>query len=140
MAEWKIFALGAAIFAGMTAVLAKVGVKDIPSNLATLVRTIVIILFITMIVTIRQEWQHEALMNKKSMLFLILSGFATGLSWLCYYRALQIGPVAMVASIDKLSLVFAIIFSVLFLGEKLTPIAFVGLGMIVTGTFLVAMR
>jgi transporter family protein len=92
MTDWKLFAVGSAFFAGLTAVLAKIGVKDIPSNLATLIRTFVIIIFLGALVAARQEWKNPLLLNRHSLIFLVLSGLATGLSWICYYRALQTGP------------------------------------------------
>jgi transporter family protein len=117
MSDWKLFALGSAFFAGLTAVLAKIGVKNIPSNTATFIRTIVILIFIFLIINARKEWQSFSSLNKSSLLFLILSGIATGLSWLCYFRALQTGPASLVAPIDKFSIIFAVILSIIFLGE-----------------------
>lgn len=140
MLDWKLFALGSAFFAGLTAVLAKVGVKDIPSNLATLIRTIVIILFLSALVAARREWQNPLLLNRKSLLFLVLSGFTTGLSWLCYYRALKTGPASLVAPIDKLSLVFAVMLAVLFLGERLNMYGWLGAAFITAGTLLIILK
>jgi bacterial/archaeal transporter family protein len=140
MVDWKIFALGSAFFAGITAVLAKIGVKDIPSNLATLIRTIVIIAFLSLIVFSRKEWRNPFSLNKHSLLFLVLSAITTGLSWMCYYRALQNGPASLVAPIDKLSLVFAISCSVLFLGERLGLYQWLGAGMIAAGTILIIFK
>ncbi|MDT8286939.1 MAG: EamA family transporter [Elusimicrobiales bacterium] len=137
MADWKLFAFGAAFFAGLTAVLAKVGVKDIPSNLATLIRTIVIIAFLGALVWARSEWRNPLELNRHSVIFLMLSGLATGLSWICYYRALQTGPASLVAPIDKLSIVFAIALSVIFLGERLNPYQWAGASMIAAGTLLI---
>lgn len=140
MADWKIFAFGAAFFAGLTAVLAKVGVKDIPSNLATLIRTIVIIAFLGALVWARNEWRNPLELNRHSVIFLVLSGLATGLSWICYYRALQTGPASLVAPIDKLSIVFAIALSVIFLGERLNPYQWAGASMIAAGTLLIILK
>ena len=140
MLDWKLFALGSAFFAGLTAVLAKVGVKDIPSNLATLIRTIVIIAFLGLLVGIRQEWKNPLLLNRRCLVFLVLSGITTGLSWLCYYRALQSGPASLVAPIDKLSLAVAILFSVIFLGEQLNMYQWLGAGFIVAGTLIVLFK
>ena len=140
MLDWKLFAIGSAFFAGITAVLAKVGVKDIPSNLATLLRTMVIIVFLGLLVAVRHEWKDPFLLNRRCLIFLVLSGITTGLSWLCYYRALQGGPASLVAPIDKLSLVFAIMFSLLFLGEHLNPYQWVGAGMVVAGTLIVIFK
>ncbi len=140
MTDWKLFAIGSAFFAGLTAVLAKVGVKDIPSNLATLIRTFVIIAFLGALVAARQEWKNPLLLNRHSLIFLILSGLATGLSWICYYRALQTGPASLVAPIDKLSLVFAIVLSVLVLGERLGAYQWLGAAMIAAGALLIILK
>jgi transporter family protein len=138
--DWKVFAFGSAVFAGMTAVLAKVGVKNIPSNLATLIRTCVIIIFLGLLVGVRKEWLNPFSLNKRSLLFLALSGITTGLSWLCYYRALQTGPASIVAPIDKLSLVLAILFAMLFLGERLNAYQSIGASFVVVGVLLIALK
>ena len=140
MTDWKMFAVGSAFFAGLTAVLAKVGVKDIPSNLATLIRTFVIIAFLGGLVWARHEWKNPLLLNRHSLVFLVLSGLATGLSWICYYRALQTGPASLVAPIDKLSLVFAIVLSVFFLGERLGLYQWFGALMIAAGALLIIFK
>ncbi len=118
--QWQLFALSAAFFASLTAIFGKIGVSNLNSNLATFIRTIVILMVTAVIISLRQEWQRPESLPLKSLIFLVLSGLATGLSWLCYYRALQLGPAAKVAPIDKLSVVFVIIFATIFLGEKLT--------------------
>jgi len=138
--DWKLFAIGSAFFAGLTAVLAKVGVRNISSNLATLIRTIVIITFLSILVGIRREWENPLLLNRKSLIFLVLSGITTGLSWLCYYRALKTGPASLVAPIDKLSLVFAVVLSILFLGERLNTFEWIGAFLIVAGTLVIIFR
>lgn len=140
MLDWKLFALGSAVFAGLTAVLAKVGVKDIPSNLATLIRTIVILIFLVLLVGLRQEWKNPLLLNRRCLIFLVLSGIATGLSWLCYYRALQTGPASLVAPIDKLSLFFAVMLSVLFLRERLGVYEWLAVGLIFAGTMIIILK
>jgi len=140
MLDWKIFAVGSALFAGLTAVLAKVGVKNVSSNLATLIRTIVIIVFIGAIVAFRGEWKNPFLLEKRSLIFLVLSAIATGLSWLCYFRALQTGPASLVAPIDKLSLVFAVILSIMFLGERLNMYQLFGVFLITLGTLVVILK
>jgi len=137
MSDWKLFALGSAFFAGLTAVLAKIGVKNIPSNTATFIRTIVILIFIFLIINARKEWQSFSSLNKSSLLFLILSGIATGLSWLCYFRALQTGPASLVAPIDKFSIIFAVILSIIFLGESLCFMQWIGIILITSGTILI---
>ena len=139
-ANWKLFALASAFFAGLTAVLAKIGVEKIPSNLATALRTGVVLLFLIGFVTLRQEWQNPLHLSPRSLTFLALSGLATGLSWLCYYRALQLGPASLVAPLDKASVVVAIGLSVLFLGERLNPWQWSGAALITMGVILSVMH
>jgi transporter family protein len=134
--SWVLFALGSAFFAGLTALFGKIGVAGINSNLATFIRTLVILAVTAAILSLRDEWQPASPIQSKTWLFLVLSGIATGLSWLCYYRALQLGPVSKVAPIDKLSVAFAILLGVLFVGESLTwPIA-IGGGLIISGSIV----
>ncbi len=140
MSDWKIFALGSALFAGMTAVLAKGGVKNVPSNLATLIRTFVIIIFLGLVIGLRREWKNPFLLDRHSLIFLVLSGITAGLSWLCYFRALQSGPVSLVAPIDKLSLVFAVVLALLFLGERLSVPQWLGICLIAAGTFIAVLK
>ncbi len=132
--SWIPFALGSAFFAGLTALFGKIGVAGINSNLATFIRTLVILGVTASILSLRDEWRPASPIQPQTWIFLILSGIATGLSWLCYYRALQLGPVSRVAPVDKLSVVFAIALGVLFVGETMTwPIA-IGGGLIVAGS------
>lgn len=138
--DWKWFAVGSAFFAGLTAVLAKVGVKNISSNLATLIRTIVIIAFLGILVGLRREWENPFLLNRRSLIFLVLSGLTTGLSWLCYYRALKTGPASIVAPIDKLSIFFAIILAILFLGERLNIFQWIGTFLIFAGALVLVFK
>jgi len=134
--SWILFALGSAFFAGLTALFGKIGVAGINSNLATFIRTIVILGVTAAILSLRDEWRPTGPIQPKTWLFLVLSGIATGFSWLCYYRALQLGPVSKVAPIDKLSVVFAILLGILFVGEALTwPVA-IGGGLIVAGSIV----
>lgn len=134
--SWVLFALGSAFFAGLTALLGKLGVAGINSNMATLIRVVVIFAVTAALVASRSEWQRLDTISAKTWLFLVLSGIATGLSWLCYYRALQLGPVSRVAPIDKLSVVVAIVLGVVVAGETLTwPIALGG-GLIVSGSIV----
>jgi transporter family protein len=135
--NWLHWALLSALFAGLTAVLAKVGVKGIDSNLATAIRTVVILVFAWSIVFFR-GFDTLQKTTGRTWLFLILSGLATGASWLCYFRALQLGQAAKVAPVDKLSVVVAMVLAVLFLGEHLTWRHWVGAGLIVTGTIIIA--
>ena len=135
--NWVLFALGSAFFAGLTALLGKLGVAGINSNMATLIRVVVIFVVTMLIVWSRAEWQPLKNIGSRTWLFLIASGIATGLSWLCYYRALQLGPVSKVAPIDKLSVVIAIVLGLLFAGEKLTwPVAMGG-ALIVAGSVVI---
>jgi transporter family protein len=137
--RWELYALGSAFFAGLTAILGKLGVAGINSNLATFIRTLVIIVVTAVILFIRDEWRKPESIPANTWLFLTLSGIATGLSWLCYYRALQLGPVTKVAPIDKLSVAFAILLGVLFLGEHLTWQLAVGGSLIVLGSLVMVL-
>ena len=138
--SWQWYALGSAFFAGLTAVLAKAGVQGMPSNTATLIRTVVIGIFLTIVVSVRQEWLDPAVLTKKSIVFLVLSGLATGLSWMLYFRALQLGNVSMVSSVDKLSLPFAVILSIVFLSEHVGVQQWAGIALVTAGTFLIAVK
>jgi transporter family protein len=137
--SWLLFALGSAFFAALTALFGKLGVAGINSNLATFIRTIVILLVTAGILSLRGEWARPSGLPWHSWLFLVLSGIATGLSWLCYYRALQLGPVSKVAPIDKLSVAMVIVFGLLFLGEKPSLPMLVGGGLIVAGAMVIAL-
>jgi transporter family protein len=135
--SWILFAFGSAFFAGLTGYFGKLGVASINSNMATLIRTVVILGVTSAIVALRDEWQPMSGISTNTWTFLVLSGIATGLSWLCYYRALQLGPVSKVAPIDKLSVVFAIALGAIFLRESLTwPVA-VGGALIVAGSVVI---
>jgi bacterial/archaeal transporter family protein len=118
--NWIAWALLSALFAAATAILAKVGVEGVDSNIATAVRTSVIVVFTWLVAYLFSPRHAFAVPERKVLTFLVLSGIATGLSWLCYFRALQLGPASRVAPIDKLSVVLVILFAALFLGEKLT--------------------
>jgi transporter family protein len=138
MKTWALYALGSAFFAGLTAILGKIGVEGVNSNFATFIRTIVILIVTALILFMRSEWQNLSDVSQRSLLFLVLSGIATGLSWLCYYRALQLGPASKVAPVDKLSVAFAILLAVFFLGEKLTLKSAIGGGFVVIGSLVLA--
>ncbi|HSQ41173.1 MAG TPA: EamA family transporter [Fibrobacteraceae bacterium] len=135
--NWFTWALFSALFAGLTATLAKIGVKDVDSNLATAIRTTVI-LFVTWAIAWGKSAVHLGSVTGRTWLFLVLSGFATGASWLCYFRALQLGNASQVAPVDKLSVVVAIAFAAIFLGEHLTWHHWVGGSLIVAGAILIA--
>jgi len=138
-ADWRVFAIGSAIFAALTAIFGKIGVAEINSDLATFLRTLVILLVTALLVSARHEWQRPGSMSTKGVAFLVLSGVATGLSWLCYYRALQTGPASRVAPIDKLSVIFVILFGVLVLGERLTWKVGLGGILVTAGVMLMAL-
>ena len=137
-ASWQFWALAAAVFAALTAIFAKVGVENINSDYATFIRTIVILIVTAGILLALGEMQSPASVSPRTYLFLILSGLATGASWLCYFRALKIGNAAQVAPIDKMSVVLVAIFGVLFLGEKLSLMNWLGIVLIGGGAILVA--
>lgn len=133
---WAIFAILSAIFAALTSILAKIGIEGVNSNLATAVRTIVVVLMAWFMVFITGNQNGIVDINKKSWIFLILSGLATGASWLCYYKALQLGEASKVVPIDKLSIVITIVLAFIFLGEQITLKTLIGCCLIVTGTFI----
>ena len=133
---WAVFAVLSAVFAALTSILAKVGIKDVDSNLATAIRTVVVVAMSWLMVFITNAQSGITNIGKKSWIFLILSGLATGASWLCYYRALQTGPASVVVPIDKLSILVTIAFSYVVFHEKLTAKAGIGLVLIVAGTLL----
>lgn len=134
--SWQFYALGSAFFAGLTAILGKVGVQGINSNLGTFIRTVVILGVTSLLLTFRSEWQRTENLTARAVTFLVLSGVATGLSWLCYYRALQLGPASKVAPVDKLSVVFAVILAIVFLGEAMSWQVVVGGGLIAAGSVI----
>ena len=133
---WFIFAILSAIFAALTSILAKIGIEGVNSNLATAVRTIVVVLMAWLMVFITGSQNGLMDISKKSWIFLILSGLATGASWLCYYKALQIGEASKVVPIDKLSIVITVALAFLFLGEQITLKTLIGCSLIAVGTFL----
>lgn len=138
--SWFFWAILSAFFAGATAVLAKVGVDGVDSNLATAVRTTVILLFTWALFLVLAPARSVFALTPRNWIFLILSGLATGLSWICYFRALQLGQAAQVAPIDKLSVIFAIVCAVLFLHEKLDWQQWFGGGLICAGAILLALK
>jgi transporter family protein len=137
--SWFWFALLSAVFAALTNIFAKVGVTGVPSNLATWVRVIVILVVTTMLVIGRGEWSNPLSLPRKTIIFLVLSGIATGLSWLAYFKALQIGQAAQVGPVDKLSVVLVMIAGVMFLGESLNWRQWLGGLLILGGVVLVAL-
>src|SRR5271167_4227681 len=136
--SWQFWAVLSAIFAALTAIFAKVGIQNINSDFATFIRTIVIIAVLGGILTLTKEWQPLGSITTKTWVFLTLSGLATGASWLCYFRALQLGDASQVAPIDKLSVVIAMVLAFIFLGEQMTWQHVVGGALIVTGSIVLA--
>jgi len=137
---WVFWSLLAAVFAAATAILAKVGVRDTPSDLATLVRTLVVVAFAGLIVIATGQWRGVGELSPRTWLFLGLSGLATGASWLCYFRALKLGDAARVAPLDKLSVVLVAVLGTAFLGEQLSLKNWLGVAMIAGGAVLVALQ
>lgn len=138
--SWPAWAFLSAIFAAMTAILAKVGVQGINSNYATFIRTLVVIAFLAAILAVTGEFRPLSSLSYRSQLFLFLSGLATGLSWLCYFRALKLGPVSQVAPIDKLSLVIVAVLATSFLGEKLSGRNWLGVACMAAGALLLTLK
>lgn len=136
---WFIFAVLSAVFAALTSILAKVGIEGVDSNLATAIRTIVVVLMAWGMVFLTHSQSGLGEIGRKSWIFLILSGLATGASWLCYYRALQIGDVSKVVPIDKLSVVITIFMAFVFLGEQFTTKSLIGCLLIGAGTLVMVL-
>lgn len=137
---WLLFAIGSAGFAGVTAILAKIGIRDVDSNLATALRTVVILLFSWLMVFIVGSQHTLSSLSLHSLTFLILSGLATGASWLCYFRALQLGNVNKVTPVDKSSTILAMLLAFLFLGEPLNTLMVIGMGAMAVGTLMMIER
>lgn len=133
---WEVYAIGSAVFAALTSILAKVGVEQVNSHLATAIRTIVVLVLAWGMVFFTGSQAGIKQISAKSWLFLILSGAATGLSWLCYYRALQLGKVSQVVPVDKMSVVITIVLSFFILHETISPKAVIGVVLITIGTLL----
>ena len=133
---WMIFAILSAVFAALTSILAKIGIEDVNSNLATAIRTVVVVFMSWGMVFITNAQSGLALISKKSWIFLILSGIATGASWLCYYRAIQMGDVSKVVPIDKLSVVITLVLAFVFLHEEVNAKSIIGCVLIAAGTLL----
>ena len=138
--SWQVWAVLSAVFAALTAIFAKVGVENVNSDLATFIRTIIVVCVLGFIVYATRQFQNPVDISARTYLFLVLSGFGTGASWLCYFRALKLGNAAQVAPIDKLSVVLVAVFGVLFLGEKLSGLNWLGVALVAAGAILVAVR
>lgn len=138
--SWIVWALLAAVFAALTAIFAKVGITGVDPDYATFLRTLVVVAMLTLIVATRGVVTSPLALAPRALVFLGLSGLATGASWLCYFRALQIGQAAQVAPIDKLSVVLVAVFGVAFLGERLSAVNWLGIAMIAGGAWLTTLR
>ena len=137
---WIFYALLSALFAALTAIFAKIGVSQINSNLATAIRTVIVLFMIWSIVLVKGELKDMGSISKQNILFLILSGIGTGLSWIFYFKALQLGNVSQVAAIDKLSVAITIILSIIFLKEALTVKTAIGAGLIILGSLVLSIK
>ena len=137
---WLPWALAAAVFAALTAILAKVGVEEVGADLATFVRTLVVAAALGLLLAATNRWRPPGAVSGRSLAFLALSGLATGASWLCFMRALQLGEASRVAPVDKLSVVLVALFGAAVLGERLLPVNWLGVGLVAAGAVLVAWR
>lgn len=140
LASWQLWALLSAAFAALTAIFAKIGVEAIGADFATWIRTIVILAVLSAMLAATGQWQTPASVPARSWIFLVLSGLATGASWLCYFRALKLGDAARVAPVDKLSVVLVALFGVLFLGERLSSSGWTGIALIAAGAVLLVYK
>ena len=138
--SWLVWALLSAAFAALTAIFAKVGVEDINSDLATLIRTVVVLTSLSLILFATGQFSQSGPISTRSWVFLLLSGLGTGASWICYFRALKLGPATLVAPIDKLSVVLVALFGVVFLGERPSFNGWVGIALIAAGAVLIAFK
>jgi transporter family protein len=136
--SWQLWAILSAVFAALTAIFAKIGIENVNSDFATFVRTIVILCVLALILAVTKQFQSPASVSSRTYAFLVLSGLATGASWICYFRALKIGNAAQVAPVDKLSVVLVAIFGALFLSEKLPPLGWLGVALVGAGAVIIA--
>lgn len=139
-APWLYWALMSAMFAAMTAIFAKLGLQGIDSDFATLIRTVVILVVLSTMVLVMGKWSNPFTLAPRSLLFLVLSGLATGASWVCYFRALKLGEASQVAPVDKLSLVLVAIFAVIFLGERPDARSWVGIALVALGVLILGFK
>jgi bacterial/archaeal transporter family protein len=140
LSSWQMWAVLSALFAALTAIFAKVGVEDINSDLATLIRTVIVLISLSLILFATGQFNQIGPVSTKSWLFLLLSGLGTGASWICYFRALKLGPATLVAPIDKLSVVLVALFGVVFLGERPSFQGWIGIALIAAGAVLIAFK
>ncbi|MGA7070408.1 EamA family transporter [Bradyrhizobium sp.] len=140
LSSWQVWAVLSAVFAALTAIFAKVGVEGINSDLATLIRTVIVLITLSLILFATGQLSNPGPISPKSWIFLVLSALGTGASWLCYFRALKLGPATLVAPIDKLSVVLVALFGVTFLGERPSPYGWIGIALIAAGAVLIAFK
>jgi transporter family protein len=138
--NWFFWAVLSACFAALTAIFAKVGIRDIDSDFATLIRTVVIVFVLAGFVWYADKWIDPRTLSPRALLFLTLSALATGASWVCYFRALQLGEASKVAPVDKFSLVLVVVFAFIFLGERPSGREWIGIGLVVSGVLVLAVR
>jgi bacterial/archaeal transporter family protein len=138
--SWQLWALLSAVFAALTAIFAKIGVENIGSDLATFIRTVVVLLSFLVLLLATGQFATSGPISPRTWTFLILSGLGTGASWLCYFRALKLGPASMVAPIDKLSVVLVALFAFAFLGERPSATGWMGIGLIAAGAVIIAVK
>ena len=138
--SWQAWALLSAVFAALTAIFAKIGVEDINSDLATFIRTVVVLLSLAAILFVTGQFSRPGPISAKSWIFLVLSGLGTGASWICYFRALKLGPATLVAPIDKLSVVLVALFGVVFLGEQPSLNGWLGIALIAAGAVIIVFK
>ncbi|MGX1103291.1 MULTISPECIES: EamA family transporter [Bradyrhizobium] len=138
--SWQVWAFLSAVFAALTAIFAKVGVEGINSDLATLIRTVIVLITLSAILFATGQFTQSGPISGKSWLFLLLSGLGTGASWICYFRALKLGPATLVAPIDKLSVVLVALFGATFLGERPSAYGWLGIALISAGAVLIAVK
>jgi bacterial/archaeal transporter family protein len=140
LSSWQAWAVLSAVFAALTAIFAKVGVEDINPDLATFIRTVIVLISFALILFATGQLRNLGPISPKSWIFLVLSGLGTGASWLCYFRALKLGPATLVAPIDKLSVVLVALFGVVFLGERPPLNGWLGIALITAGAVLIAFK
>ena len=140
LSSWQVWAVLSAIFAALTAIFAKIGVDNVNPDFATFVRTIIILICLAAILAATGQFQAPGSVSTRSYVFLVLSGLATGASWVCYFRALKLGDASQVAPIDKLSVVLVAVFAFLFLGERPSSQNWLGIALIAAGAVLIAVR
>jgi len=138
--NWFFWAVGSAVFAALTAIFAKIGIEGVDSDLATLIRTAVILVVLGVFVALAGKWSNPAALSTRTWLFLVLSALATGASWVCYFRALKIGNASQVAPVDKFSIVLVALFAFAFLGERPAPREWFGIAMIAAGVLVLALK